>query len=64
MLTEADMIRIMTENYGAVNYGVANNSTGDSQAEESIDRESYEAFDDDPYDQLCHVMSKPGDHTD
>ena len=65
MLTEADMIRIMTENYGAVNYGVANNSVGDSQAEESIDRESYEAFDDgDPYDQLCHVMSKPGDHTD
>ena len=65
MLTEADMIRIMTENYGAVNYGVANNSIGDSQAEESVDRGSYDVFDDgDPYDLSCYDVSRISGHTD
>ena len=60
MLTEADMVRIMTENFGAEKYGISN-----PLVEEPIDREIYDTFDDDdPYDQSCYDMSKPGDHTD
>ena len=60
MLTEADMLRILTENFGAEKYGISN-----SLVEESIDREIYDTFDDaDPYDQSCYDMSKPGDHTE
>jgi len=59
MLTEADIIRIMTENYGA-----AINGTGGSLVEELINHVLDDAFDDgDPYEPSCYDMSKISDHT-
>ena len=53
MLTEADMVRIMAENYGTEDYG-----TGNSLNIEQIDCEIYDVYDNvGTHDQSCHDAS-------
>lgn len=50
MLTEADMVRIMAENYGTEKY-----ATGNSLTTAPIDQEIYDAYNNgDPHEQSCH----------
>ena len=53
MLTEADIVRIMAENYGTEKH-----ATGNSLTTEPIDHEIYDAYDNgDPHDQSCYDIS-------
>ena len=59
MLTKADMVRIMAENYGVAHHG-----TGNPLAEQTIDDEMYDGYDDSEQHEISYYEISRIDHNE